>query len=214
MQPKPSEMPALEKDRRFKRSLKGSPRHLDRLANRPELRKPYILSLEEQAKLLDALSEDSKRMPLFMLNTGCREREVCDLQWAWERKVSVLNTSVFVIPCHGTEGRLVVLNDIAKALIEQQRDLHPTHVFTHKGQPCTRINPFAWKRARHSVGLPKIRVYDLRLTIDKRLEQAGVALKDREMLLGCQKTPDDSQDRWCNWIQALNKVGSIDGSRV
>jgi hypothetical protein len=54
-------------------------------------------------------------MVLFKLNTGCREREVCNLQWDWEIKVPELKTSVFIIPARivkNREDRLVVLNSI------------------------------------------------------------------------------------------------------
>ena len=187
-------------------SLKGSSRLRARLENRPEIRKPYILSSEEQHKLLEALATDWKPIVLFMLNTGCREKEACELQWAWERKVPSLNASLFIIPNQGGSTRLVILNDEAQAIIEQQRDLHPTHVFTHNGHPRTRINPFVWKRARQTVGLPQMRVYDLRLTFNRRLEEAGVGFKERQDLLGHQKTPDYSHDQLRCWIQATNKA--------
>ena len=92
MQSKPSEMPVVEAQVRFMKGLKGSSRPRDWLENRPEVRKPHILSLEEQGKLLDELPIHLRQMVFFQVNTGCREREVCDLQWAWERKVSVLNS--------------------------------------------------------------------------------------------------------------------------
>jgi hypothetical protein len=47
------------------------------------------------------------------VNTGCREREVCSLQWEWEDEVLDLDTSVFIIPdalVKNGEKRLDVLN--------------------------------------------------------------------------------------------------------
>ena len=37
-------------------------------------------------------------MALFAVNTGCRDSEICNLQWDWEVKVPELETSVFIVP--------------------------------------------------------------------------------------------------------------------
>ncbi|HET9445660.1 MAG TPA: hypothetical protein VFO35_05340, partial [Steroidobacteraceae bacterium] len=67
-----------------------------------------------------------------------------------------LDTSVFVIPkdyVKNGEERLVVLNRVARSVIESLRGLHPTHVFVRvpkKGssQPVTKMYNTAWKSAR------------------------------------------------------------------
>ncbi len=181
--------------------LKG-PRHLDWLANRPEVRKLYILSLDEQHKRLNELPIHLRQMVLFQVNTGCREKEVYELQWAWERQVAALNTSVFIIPSYGEPGRLVVLNDSAKAVIEQQRDLHLTHVFAQKDNPVTQINHSVWNRVRQKIGLPQVRFYDLRLIFERGLAVAGVSLKDRQNLLEDRSTSDYSSDELFHWIRS------------
>jgi integrase len=203
MQSQPSEMARIRANVPLKRSLKGS---VAQLENRPELRKPYLLTVAEQERLFNELPIHLRQMAIFQVNTGCREKELCELQWSWERKVASLNTSVFVIPCHGTEGRLVVLNDGAKAILEEQRGLHPTHVFAYQGHPVGRMNRFLWNHARQKVGLPQIRVYDLRLTFDRRLEEAGVGFKERQDLLGHRRTPDYSHDQLCRWMHETNKA--------
>lgn len=57
-----------------------------------DARKPYPLSWDEQTKLFSQLPLHLYEMALFKVNTGCREQEVCQLQWAWEVAVSELNT--------------------------------------------------------------------------------------------------------------------------
>ena len=43
---------------------------------------------------------------------------------------------------------MVVLNDVAKSVIEAQRGVHPKWVFPYKGHPIGKMNDSAWKRAR------------------------------------------------------------------
>ena len=113
-----------------------------------DARQPYPLSWDEQKYLLKALPDHLATMALFKVNTGCREQEVCQLQWDWEVEVPELDTSVFLIPSDivkNKEDRLVVLNDVAKSVIEAQRGKHKTHVFTYRGRPVTRIYNSGWK---------------------------------------------------------------------
>jgi integrase len=126
-------------------------------------------------------------MALFKVNTGCREREVVQLRWDWEVKVPELETTVFILPESLTkngEERIVVLNDIARRVIEEARGHHPERVFTYAGQPVTKMYNSAWKKARTRAGLKQVRVHDLRHTFGQRLRAAGVSLEDRKALLG------------------------------
>lgn len=177
-------------------------------------RKPYPLSWEEQDLLLAELPEHLKRMMLYKVNTGCREQEVCKLQWDWEVAVPELNTSVFLIPNNfggrnGSSGvkngddRLVILNSVAKSIIDKQRSLHPVYVFPYglsgKEPSCLhRMNDSAWKKARiraadawekkhnkkASEGFRSIRIHDLKHTFGRRLRAADIPLEDRQILLG------------------------------
>jgi len=152
-----------------------------------DARKPYPLSWEEQRELFQALPDHLARMCLFKVNTGCREQEVCQLRWDWEVRVPELNTLVFIIPgerVKNREDRLVVLNRIAESVVEDVRDIHPDYVFTYKGRPVKNINNSSWKRVRKEVGLPLVRVHDLKHTFGRRLRAAGVSLETRKVLLG------------------------------
>jgi integrase len=41
-----------------------------------------------------------------------------------------------------------------------------------------------WQNARHRIGLPQLRIHDLKHTFGKRLRSAGVPLATRNVLLG------------------------------
>jgi len=152
-----------------------------------DARKPYPLSWEEQGKLFQALPDHLARMSLYKVNTGCREQEVCQLRWDWEVPVPELDTSVFIIPgevVKNREDRLVVLNRVAKSVIEEVRGQQPEYVFTYRGKPLKKMRASAWRRARKTAGLPGVRVHDLKHTFGRRLRASGVALETRKVLLG------------------------------
>jgi integrase len=132
-------------------------------------------------------------------------------------KVPELDTSVFIIPgdrVKNAQDRLVVLNRIARSVVEAQRGQHPEYVFTFvpkRGKaepsehqeaptpvPVFRMNNSAWKNARvraadkweEQTGSPapegfrRVRVHDLKHTFGRRLRAAGVSFEDRQDLLG------------------------------
>ena len=66
---------------------------------------------------------------------------------------------------------------LSKHVINQE------YVFTYKGNPVTKMNNTAWKRARKITGLPQVRIHDLKHTFGRRLRAAGVSREDRQDLL-------------------------------
>jgi integrase len=183
-----------------------------KLLPNPNKRKPYPLSWDEQHRLFQELPEHLKPMALFAVNTGCRDKEVCSLEWEWEIAVPALNASVFIIPeelVKNGEERLVVLNDIAKGVIGERRGKHPTHVFTYQGEPIKRMLNWAWLKARARADLPLARVHDLKHTFGRRLRAAGVSFEDRQDLLGHRSgriTTHYSAAELSRLIEAANKV--------
>jgi hypothetical protein len=136
-------------------------------------------------------------MALFKVNTGLREKEVVNLRWLWEVPVPELDTSVFVVPRAFVKNgldRFVVLNRIAKSVIDDCRGGQPEFVFTRRGKPITRIYNSGWKAARRRAskryasefgrscpkGFQSIRVHDLKHTYGHRLRAAGVGFEDRK----------------------------------
>lgn len=208
-------------------------------------RKPYPLSWEEQSILFAELPAHLQTMAMFKVNTGCREQEVCKLQWDWEIAVPELNTSVFLIPAgfggrsakagvKNRDERLVVLNTVAKSVIDKQRGQHPLYVFPFgkpdgEGEPTTvhRMNDTAWKKARIRAakkwgekflrkahdGFARIRIHDLKHTFGRRLRAAGVTEEDRKALLGHKNgsiTSHYSAAELDQIIAAANKVSVTD----
>ncbi len=78
----------------------------------------------------------------------------------------------------------MVLNRVAKSVIEQVRGINADHVFTFKGKPVTKINNSSFKRVRESVGLKHVRLHDLKHTFGRRLRAARISVETRKVLLG------------------------------
>lgn len=217
---------------------------ITKLNEKKSSRKPYPISWDEQSALFAELPDHLQRMALYKVNTGCREQEVCKLRWDWEIAVPELNTSVFLIPdgfggrheksgVKNGEDRLVVLNDVAKRVIDGQRGMHPVWVFPY-GQPddygptpVHRMNDSAWKKARvraaakwekaHGTpahpGYRSLRIHDLKHTFGRRLRAAGVTEEDRKALLGHKNgsiTSHYSAAELDQLIDAANKVSVTD----
>ena len=84
---------------------------------------------------------------------------------------------------------MVVLNTIARRVIEAWRGIHKDYAFTYRGNPVGKLNNSAWKRAWRLVGLPTEKgilkgVHNLRHTFGRRLRSAAVPLDTRKALLG------------------------------
>jgi hypothetical protein len=108
---------------------------------------------------------------------------------------------VFVIPkAHVKNGldRYVVLNRIARSVIDNCRGEHRELVFTHGGQGVAKIYKPGWKAARRRAskryerefgkpcpsGFRLVRIHDLKHTYGYRPRAAGVQFEDRQLLLG------------------------------
>ena len=148
---------------------------------------------------------------------GLREQEVCGLKWADEIEVPELSTSVFIIEgdkVKNGQDRLVVLNRVARSVIDSVRGQHPEYVFirlpkpkkseagnplvARKAYPLTGMNTTAWQNARVRAannwkeqtgveaadGFRRVRVHDLKHTFGRRLRSAGVGEETRKVLLG------------------------------
>lgn len=175
-------------------------------------RLPYPLSKEEEKRLFEQLPQHLEQMALFAVNTGCRDQEICRLQWNWEVAVPELNTYVFIIPGNfvkNRQHRLVILNQQAQQVIETQRAKHPIYVFTYRNKPLSRMLNSAWNNARIKAKLPYVRVHDLKHTFGRRLRAANVSFEDRQDLLGHKSqrvTTHYSCAELANLISAANSI--------
>jgi len=199
---------------------------------------PYPLSWDEQRILFMELPDHLHKMALFKVNVGCREQEVCKLRWDWEVAVPELDTSVFIIPhdfggrdpeksgVKNREDRVVIMNDVARSVIEGQRGIDQTFVFPHKGQASCRMRRPSWCAARERAarkwkeehgtepnkGFANVRVHDLKHTFGRRLKAAGVSLEDRQALLGHKSssvTSHYSGQELASLIKEANRVSTL-----
>ncbi|MDR7283527.1 integrase [Pseudomonas corrugata] len=211
---------------------------LAKLDLKKKVREPYPMTWDEQSILFAELPAHLQTMALFKVNTGTREQEVCKLRWDWEIAVPELGTSVFLIPSdfggrnersgvkNGDE-RLVVLNSVAKSIIDKQRGQSKDWVFPYNGTAMHRMNDTAWKKARVRAaklwqeenlrpahpGYASIRVHDLKHTFGRRLRAAGVTQEDRKALLGHKNgsiTSHYSGAELGHLIEAANMVSATD----
>ena len=172
--------------------LAQTPARITRLPVKGRQAKAYPLSWDEQHRLLKLLPRHLADAALFGINTGCREQEICRLRWDWELPVPELDTSVLVLPAPITKAsaeRVVVLNSVARRIIDSRRRKHEKYVFSYRGRRLSKLNSSAWKRAWRNAGLPVERdirkgVHNLRHTFGRRLRSAGVPLETRKALLG------------------------------
>ncbi len=182
-------------------------------------REPYPLTWDEQLRLFRELPSHLRDMALFAVNTGCRDAEICSLRWEWEVEVPELELSVFIIPGERVKNgkeRLVILNRIATSVIASRRGQHASHVFAYKSNPMRCMMGSGWRTARLKVGLPNVRVHDLKHTFGRRLRAAGVSFEDRQDLLGHRSgriTTHYSAAELTRLIEAAETVVEADGKR-
>jgi integrase len=94
-------------------------------------------------------------------------------------------------------------------VVEEMRHVHPEYVFSYRGKPLRNMNNRAWKEGRVKVGLPQVRIHDLKHTFGRRLRAAGVSFEDRQDLLGHKSgriTTHYSMAELSNLIAAADKV--------
>lgn len=172
--------------------LTHAPPRLERLSLNGRQSQPYPLSWEEQDGLIRYLPRQLADAVLLTVNTGLRDQEVCALRWDWEVNIPDLETSIFVLPASATKtntARVIVLNSVAKPVIDAQRDIGSEFVFPVRGKRRYRLHSSAWKRAWKRAGLPiepmvQKGVHNLRHTFGRRLRAAGVPIETRKLLMG------------------------------
>jgi integrase len=145
-----------------------------------------------------------------------------------------VNASVFVIP--GTQvkngrPRLVVLNDVARAVIDANRGKHPEFVFQRRGKGLKSMNNNGWQLARLRAadkyqerfglcapeGFRRIRVHDLKHTFGRRLRAAGVGFETRQALLGHYNgnvTTHYSGAELSELVQAVDRINTTRSTPV
>ncbi len=138
-------------------------------------------------RLFDLLPGRMRKMALFAVNTGLRERSLINLHWSWEIENDTLGESVFEIPGKFMKnGRPMTLplNRLARQVIESMRGYHHDFVFGKVHQMTNNSWTKAWREAGLPNGAEYVKgVHNLRHTFGKRLRDAGVDERDIQDLL-------------------------------
>lgn len=141
------------------------------------------LTKEEANRLLSELPSHLRSMAAFTLATGLRESNVTRLQW---HQVDLDKKHALI---HADESKTkrpipVPLNKQAVEILRSQEGGHSTYVFTYQGQPVTRCNNHAWRKALIRAGIDCFRWHDLRHTWASWHVQNGTPLHELQQLGG------------------------------
>ena len=141
------------------------------------------LTQKEAQRLLDELPPHLKDMAAFTLATGLRESNVTGLQW------SVVNLAKNHALIHSDQSKTkraipVPLNSLAQDIVAKQKGKHPIYVFTYQGEPVSRCNNHAWRKALIRARIKDFRWHDLRHTWASWHVQSGTSLHELQQLGG------------------------------
>jgi integrase len=132
-----------------------------RMLKEPKRRVRFIKD-DEADRLIEALPVHLGPVVRFALATGCRMREILQLEWSrvdFDRRVSWLD--------HGTtkngDARGIPLNRDAVLALRSVHGQHARWCFTYRGKRMEKVGS-AWKRALKRAGIEDFRFHDLRHT--------------------------------------------------
>jgi integrase len=119
-------------------------------------RRVRFLQEAEADRLIQALPEHLVPVVRFALATGCRMREILQLEWSrvdFARRVSWLD--------HGStkngDGRGIPLNRDAILALRSVQGLHNRWCFTYRGVRMEAVGS-AWKRSLRRAGIEKVSI--------------------------------------------------------
>lgn len=161
--------------------------YIDRVPVIRQLKEPNHrirwISKQEAVVLLKELPRHLSDMAAFSLYTGLREANVRNLKW---KDIDLTRGHLSI---HADESKTemalaIPLNKSALQVLQSRIGIHPKYVFTYKGQPVTKCNTKAWKKAIERAGIKEFRWHDLRHTYASWLVMDGVSLDTVKQLLG------------------------------
>lgn len=149
---------------------------------------------EEEAKLFDAFRLDFHPVMKFLLATGIRRAEACNLEW------KDIDLSAGLITVRGKGGTVDrrPLSRTALAILQAEKGNHHTRVFTYivqdkrwAGQDrgtrkpiCPDTLSTAYWKARKEAGIEDLRLHDIRHTTASRVVRATGNLMAASKALG------------------------------
>jgi integrase len=142
------------------------------------------LTHDEATRLLIELPDHLAAMVRFSLATGLREMNVVELEWK-QVDLEQRRAWIHVDQAKGQRRAIAVpLNATAMVVLREQQGQHPTRVFVYEGNPVTRANNHAWRKALIRAEIENFRWHDLRHTWASWHVQAGTPLNVLQELGG------------------------------
>lgn len=138
-------------------------------------RRIRFITHEEADCLLAELPPHLTPIVRFALNTGCRRREMLELQWRCvdlERRVAWLDPGT----TKNGDGRGIPLNREAVLALRDVQGQHRHYCFTYRGRPLGEVGE-AFQRALKRAGIEHFRFHDLRHTWASWHVQSGTSLQ-------------------------------------
>lgn len=139
-------------------------------------RRVRFLKAEEADQLLEELPGHLVPVVRFALATGCRMREVLQMEWSrvdFDRRVAWLDPG----STKNGDGRGIPLNRDAVLALRAVHSQHVRWCFTYKGKRMDAVGS-AWKRALRRAGIENFRFHDLRHTWASWHVMAGTGLQE------------------------------------
>jgi integrase len=184
-------------------------------------RKPYILTWEEQEKLLSGAPPRIRVLTVLGVETGMRTGEMLALRW---QDINFLQDTLHVVKSKSAAGvRVVPMTALCKSTLLWWRNLigpeHSEWAFPsfsnrrHKLQGGRK----AWASALKKAGLPFFPIYNLRHTFASRMTAAGVSPITIAQMLGhssSQIVPRYAQVLDQNRIDAMQKLEALRQSTI
>lgn len=147
-----------------------------------EVERDRWLTQEEADRLVSACPPHLAALIRFALATGCRAREITNLEWD---RVDLARGHAWLNQTKNGTPRGVPLNRDAVAVLQQQIGQHPRYCFTYRGKPITHgLTNHAWQNATRKAGLENFRFHDLRHTWASWHRQSGTTCDELKELGG------------------------------
>lgn len=158
-------------------------------------RRPYPLAPQQELAFFQAFTQRAQNQipPLqFVRHTGLRDQECCTLTWQMEQYIPEIKRSIFYIDGKQHKNgfdRVVVLNDKAWDIVENQRGKHKQWVFpSTKTERRYQLTTKQFRKAWTDANLPtkgfRVGVHNLRHTLGARLLQVGCPERYIRIFLG------------------------------
>ena len=135
-------------------------------------------------RVIDAVKPDCRPLFIFIRETGCRREEALSLQH-WQVQVD----SKQVVFSHDTKSRKFRYVPLTEATLDAVRTLPrlkdcPYVFYNVRSKDRWHDCRKPWEQARTAVGLPEIRVKDLRSHYAINLAESGANMHDIQQVLG------------------------------